>query len=80
MLRDWERHYGHRSLLLETLVDASGFPGTCYRVANWLHLGQTAGRRRMDREHQAHGLAVKDICVHPLVRDARQQLWADLTR
>src|SRR5260370_24334961 len=25
MPRDWERHYGHRPLLLETLVDGSRF-------------------------------------------------------
>jgi len=74
MPRDWESHYGHRPLLLETLVDASRFRGTCYRAANWLHVGQTVGRGRMDREHQAHGRAVKDIYVYPLVRDARQQL------
>jgi Domain of unknown function (DUF4338) len=30
MPRDWESHYGHRPLLLETLVDASRFRGTCY--------------------------------------------------
>jgi len=74
MPRDWESHYGHRPLLLETLVDASRFRGTCYRAANWLHVGQTVGRGRMDREHQAHGQAVKDIYLYPLVRDARQRL------
>lgn len=80
MPRDWESHYGHRPLLLETLVDGSRFRGTCYRAANWIHVGQTAGRGRMDREHQAHGQAVKDIFVYPLVRDLRQQLCGNLTR
>jgi hypothetical protein len=28
----------------------------------------------MDREHKAHGEAVKDIYVYPLVHDARQRL------
>jgi len=78
--RDWESHYGHRPLLLETLVDPSRFRGTCYRAANWLYVGQTAGRGPMDREHQAHGHAVKDIYVYPLVRDARQQLCTNLMR
>jgi hypothetical protein len=77
---DWECHYGHRPLLLETLVDGNRFRGTCYRAANWIHVGQTAGRGRTDRQHQAHGQAVKDIYVYPLVRDARQQLCGDLTR
>jgi hypothetical protein len=74
---DWERRYGCCPLLLETLVDARRFRGTCYRAANWIHVGQTAGRGRMDREHQASGRAVKDIYVYPLVRDARQRLRGD---
>ena len=72
--RDWERLYGYRALLLETLVDSSRFRGTCYRAANWVHLGQTQGRGRMDRDHQAHGRAVKDIYVFPLCRDVRRRL------
>jgi hypothetical protein len=77
---DWKSHYGQHPLLLETFVDASRFRGTCYRAANWIHLGQTAGRGRMDREHKAHGQATKDIYVYPLVRDARQRLCSGLTR
>jgi hypothetical protein len=74
MAHDWQTRYGVRPLLLETLVDATRFRGTCYRAANWIHLGQTTGRGRMDREHRAHGKAVKDIYVYPLVPDARQRL------
>jgi len=72
--RDWESRYGHRPLLLETLVDGERFRGTCYRAANWVHVGQTTGRGRMDREHASHGRAIKDIYVYPLARDARQHL------
>jgi hypothetical protein len=57
--QDWQRHYGHRPLLLETLADR--FRGACYRAANWIYVGQTTGRDRMDREHKAHGQAIKDI-------------------
>ena len=74
MPRDWEIHYGRCPLLLETLVDAKRFRGTCYRAANWIHVGQTSGRGRMDREHTAHGQAIKDIYVYPLAREARQRL------
>jgi hypothetical protein len=74
MPRDWEIHYGCRPLLLETLVDAARFRGTCYRAANWIHIGQTTGRGRMDRGHQAHGQAVKDIYVYPLTHDTRCKL------
>jgi Druantia protein DruA len=80
MPHDWQTRYGHRPLLLETLVDADRFRGTCYRAANWTYLGPTAGRGRMDREHKAHGQAIKDIYVYPLVRDARQRLCGDPTR
>jgi hypothetical protein len=80
MPHDWQTRYGHRPLLLETLVDADRFRGTCYRAANWTYLGPTAGRGRMDREHKAHGQAIKDIYVYPLVRDARQRLRCDPTR
>jgi hypothetical protein len=78
--QDWHGRYGHRPLLLETLVDADRFRGTCYRAANWIYVGQTAGRGRMDREHHAHGQAIKDIYIYPLVRDARQRLRGDSTR
>jgi hypothetical protein len=80
MPRDWEIRYGCRPLLLETLVDAGRFRGTCYRAANWIHLGQTTGRGRMDRQHQAHNKAVKDIYIYPLVHNVQQQLRSDLTR
>jgi Domain of unknown function (DUF4338) len=74
MPRDWESRYGHRPLLLETLVDAVRFRGTCYRAANWIPVGQTTGRGRMDREHASHGRAIKDIYVYPLARDVQQHL------
>jgi hypothetical protein len=75
---DWEQRYGYRPLLLETLVDARRFRGTCYRAANWIRVGQTQGRGRMDREHRAHGLAPKDIYVYPLCRNVQQKLCRPL--
>jgi hypothetical protein len=78
--QDWHSHYGHRPLLLETLVDADRFRGTCYRAANWIYVGQTTGRGRMDREHKADGQAIKDIYIYPLVRNVRQRLYGDSTR
>jgi hypothetical protein len=80
MPHDWDTRYGHRPLLLETLVDAARFRGTCYRAANWNHVGQTAGRGRMDREHQKHGVSIKDIFLYPLVHNVRQQLCSEPTR
>ena len=71
---DWERLYGYRPLLMETLVESARFSGTCYKAANWIHLGTTQGRGRMDRDHAAHGQSVKDIYVYPLCRHAQDKL------
>jgi hypothetical protein len=73
--RQWKHHYGHEPLLLETLVDSARFSGTCYRAANWTCLGETVGRGRMDRHHQAHN-AAKLIFVFPLNRHCREILRA----
>lgn len=67
---DWQQAYGVRPLLVETLVDPARFGGTCYRAANWVRLGETSGRGRMDREHARHGKAPKLLFVYPLVRGA----------
>jgi hypothetical protein len=72
--QDWHALYGYRPLLLETLVDRSRFSGTCYRAGNWIHLGATQGRGRMDRDHAAQDRDIKDIFVYPLCRHAREQL------
>jgi hypothetical protein len=80
MPRDWLTRYGQRPLLLETLVDATRFRGTCYRAANWIYVGQTTGRGRMDRQHNSHGQSIKDIYLYPLRRDARQHLCGDPAR
>jgi len=71
---DWERLYGYRPLLVETLVERARFSGTCYKAANWIHLGCTQGRGRMDRDHAAHGKSIKDIYVYPLCRQAQDRL------
>jgi hypothetical protein len=48
--KDWRRKYGHGLEWLETFVDAERFAGTCYRAANWRHVGFTQGRSRQDRD------------------------------
>lgn len=72
--RDWEARYGVAPLLVETLVDESRYSGHCYRAANWIRLGQTAGRGRMDREHRREGASPKAVWVYPLVPEAAQRL------
>ena len=72
--QDWSTHYHVQPLLLETLVDVSRFQGTCYRAANWIDLGLTQGRGRMDRHTQRQGHSPKRIFVYPLFRSAQQWL------
>ena len=62
---DWQARYGISPVLVETFVDSTRCRGTCYRAANWHHLGQTQGRGRQDRTHAAQGTS-KDIWVYPL--------------
>jgi len=71
---DWHDIYGYRPALMETLVDQKRFKGTCYKAANWIHLGKTTGRGRMDRDHIRQGKAVKEIYVYPLSSRFRQEL------
>jgi hypothetical protein len=71
--RDWPVHYGAEPVLLETLVDRSRYAGTCYRAANWISVGVTQGRGRMDRSGTAQGER-KEIFVYPLRRDWRRRL------
>ena len=71
---DWRERYATELLLAETLVDAERFRGSCYRAANWIHLGSTTGRGRMDREHRREDLTPKAVFVYPLVEDARRRL------
>ena len=71
---DWPERYGVEPWLLETLVDPKRFAGTSYRAANWIEVGTTTGRGRMDREHRREGLCPKTVLLYPLVRDAARRL------
>ena len=68
---DWETHHGYKPLLLETFVDTSKFKGTCYKSANWAHIGETQGTRQ--DEHGAIK-TVKDIYVYPLAKKCKSTL------
>jgi hypothetical protein len=72
---DWSARYGYRPVLLETFVEKPRFAGTCYRAANWQHVGDTQGRGKLDTDHE-RALAVKSIWVLPLSEQFRQILTA----
>jgi len=74
---DWAERYGYAPVLLETFVDADRYRGTCYQAANWIRLGETAGRGRMDR-HRRHLSTAKLIYVYPLVAEFRSFLRGEV--
>ena len=72
---DWPAAYGYAPLLLETFVERGRFSGASYRAANWLCVGRTQGRGKLDRRHE-RALPVKDVYLYPLQRDYRRLLSA----
>lgn len=72
---DWQRLYRHPVHYLETFVDQERFHGTCYRAANWLHLGQTTGRGIKEKSHKVTR-SIKDVLGYPLSKDFRAKLCA----
>lgn len=71
---DWQEVYALKPYLVETLVDRARFDGGCYRAANWIVLGETTGRGRMDRLNMRREDRVKIVMVFPLVKNARLRL------
>ncbi len=62
-----------RPVLLETFCEALRFEGSCYRAANWIKVGKTQGRGKLDTRKE-RALPVKDIWLKPLRRDWRKSL------
>jgi len=60
---DWKRIYNYKPVLLETFVDPDKYEGTCYKAANWEHVGKTSGRARTEKGSKTNQ---KSIFVYPL--------------
>ena len=74
--KDWSERYGYAPVLAETFVDPRRFAGTCYRAANWQHVGQTAARPTpYPNGKLAEG--PKDIYLYPLCDDWKEILCAE---
>lgn len=76
---DWARVYGYLPVLLETYVEQGRFRGTCYRAANWCHVGETSGRGRQDRAGRP-SKPIKDVYVLPLTRQWKLHLCQEPQR
>jgi hypothetical protein len=70
---EWEQAYGHPIYFLETFVDPGRFRGTCYRAANWVHLGRTTGRGKDDQTNRPNR-PQKDVLGYPLTKRFRKRL------
>ena len=65
LVNDWTERYRYAPVLAETFVDPRRFAGTCYRAANWRHVGQTVARpTAYPNGKVAEG--PKDIYLYPL--------------
>ena len=73
---DWEMKYRYKPVLLETFVDER-FHGTCYRAANWIHVGQTKGRGKLGSNNA--NIPKKRILLYPLTPRFRQILTQPLS-
>jgi len=71
--KDWLARYGYRPVLLETFVETPRHRGTCYQAANWIKVGQTAGRGKKCPTRKSI-LPIKDIWLYPLHRAFRSVL------
>jgi hypothetical protein len=74
---DWQRKYGHPIFLLETFVEEERFPGSSYRAANWVPVGQTQGRGRQGPSQHIRSASIKDVYLCPLHPRFREHLHGD---
>lgn len=63
--KDWKHRYGFEPVLLETFVEYERHKGTCYKAANWVNVGRTAGRGKKSTSHKVR-IPAKDIWLYPL--------------
>jgi len=71
--QDWMKKYNHEIYLLETFVETERFAGTCYKAANWINVGKTQGRGKLDVRGE-YALPVKSILLYPLTPSFRKKL------
>jgi hypothetical protein len=75
--RDWQERYAIKPVLMETFVETDRFAGTCYRAANWVHVGKTKGRGKLGAAG-IQSVPIKDILLYPMDKDYKKILTAEL--
>ncbi len=74
--KDWVEKYGIQLWFLETFIDPSRFPGTCYQAANWVKIGNTKGFRKKQKGFIYHGES-KEVYFYVLDPHGRQKIKQD---
>ena len=74
---DWQAHYGHPILAVETFVDPEQFQGTVYTANGWIELGETDGWGRQRRDYYVKHDKPKRLFVRALARQACRSLQAE---
>ncbi|MGA2108218.1 MAG: Druantia anti-phage system protein DruA, partial [Syntrophorhabdales bacterium] len=70
---DWRARYGYAPVLIETFVEKECFTGCCYKASNWVCVGETKGRGKLDVRHE-HKVPVKSVWLYPLKKDFQRCL------
>jgi len=68
---DWQAHWGHPVILVESYVDESKCRGTCYRACGFEAVGLTAGYGRSSRDYYLEHGQPKQLYLRELRPRAR---------
>jgi hypothetical protein len=73
---DWQEHFKHPIVLVESFVDPEQFRGTTYQCSGWSQLGLTQGYGRVAKDYYLQHDQPKQLWVKALVKNAPQKLRA----
>jgi hypothetical protein len=73
--QDWQKQYNIKPALMETFVETEKFAGTCYKAANWVHVGTTKGRGKLGPAGK-QSVPIKELWLYPLDAGFRKILTA----
>jgi hypothetical protein len=74
---DWQEHYGHPVVVVETFVDPERFCGTVYSANGWQELGTTDGFGRVRRDFYVQHNKPKRLFARELCKNACRCLQAE---
>jgi hypothetical protein len=73
---DWQEHYGHPIVMVESFVDRQYFQATAYKASGWQPLGYSSGFKRVAQDFYQRHDRPKELWVKELDRRAWQWLRA----